>query len=766
MKKTLLLNLILYTIVKPQAIQIEGIVADSESQAPLIGVNIVAGETGTASGLLGTFRLEAYEGEKITFSAIGYSTLTTTVTKEDMTILLEPIVLEGDEVNVNATRAITGVTPVAFSNLTSKEIEVRNTAQDIPMVLASEPGVWAYSESGNGTGYSYVSIRGFDQSRIAVMIDGVPLNDNESHQVYWVDHGDLLADARDVQIQRGIGNSLYGSSAFGGSINVNTQIGSQDREISISFGSGDWNTSKRRVRYRSGNDLGEKLSMTFRASQINSDGYRENHNSKQNGMFFGLEHIGVRFKNQFRALIGYENTQLLWDGIYMTDIDDRSKRRAGQKAYTDDFLQQIYSLNTKGQIWDNLYFRNVSYIVFGKGYYKVQKFGRDFYSYNLDINDQYTDNQEKSMTTDLLRRKWIKNNYFGIIPTFSWDNKEFRLDLGGEFRSYTGNHFGEASQFSNENLAAYFGDKWHRYYQYSGKKNSITAFAHFVWEPENQPFKIIADLQNQNHSWILDQETIGHASGHQLSAKWNFLNPRLGMVWAFSDSMNVFLNWGKAQKEPADNQIIEADDVWSEPVMAAAEVISDLEWGIDFTFDKGWARFNGYHIKYLNEQLKNIDIQQEGEYEYYSADSTDHMGFEWESGFTLNKNWSASANGALVMNYFSNGNSLPNIPSTLFNFSLNFRPRNNTLVFIHWRRVGHMYIDKENTDPGGLIDPYGLWNFGVEYNWRGLEVMIKVNNIFDKLYETYGYGYEWDGYQAYFWPGAPRNSFINISYTF
>ena len=142
------------------------------------------------------------------------------------------------------------------------------------------------------------------------------------------------------------------------------------------------------------------------------------------------------------------------------------------------------------------------------------------------------------------------------------------------------------------------------------------------------------------------------------------------------------------------------------------------------------------------------------------------MGFEWESGFTLNKNWSASANGALVMNYFSNGNSLPNIPSTLFNFSLNFRPRNNTLVFIHWRRVGHMYIDKENTDPGGLIDPYGLWNFGVQYNWRGLEVMVKVNNIFDKLYETYGYGYEWDGYQAYFWPGAPRNSFINISYTF
>jgi len=132
-----------------------------------------------------------------------------------MTILMVPTVLEGEEVTVNATRAIAGVTPVSFSNLTSQEIETRYTVEDIPMVLASEPGVWAYSESGNGTGYSYVSIRGFDQSKIGVMVDGVPLNDNESHQVYWVDHGDLLADAKDVQIQRGIGNSLYGSSAFG-----------------------------------------------------------------------------------------------------------------------------------------------------------------------------------------------------------------------------------------------------------------------------------------------------------------------------------------------------------------------------------------------------------------------------------------------------------------------------------------------------------------------------------------------------------------------
>ncbi len=760
-----LITLLILSQLFAQSIAVSGIIVDIESQSPLAGVNIVSGETGTASDEKGTFSLTVEEVSEISFSFIGYKTITTKP-RPSMTINLVPTVLEGDEVTVSATRAVAGVTPVSFSNLTAKEIETRFTTEDVPMILASEPGVWAYSESGNGTGYSYVSIRGFDQSRIGVMIDGVPLNDNESHQVYWVDHGDLLADAKDVQIQRGIGNSLYGSSAFGGSINVNTQIASDKREIKASFGSGDWNTTKYSARYRSGQDLGKDLSLTVRASQIDSDGYRDNHNSKQKGMFFGLEHRGQKFTNKFRAHIGYENTQLLWDGIYMTDIKDRTKRRAGYKAYTDDFLQQIYSLNTTSRLRDDLFLRYITYFVTGKGYYEVFKTGRDYYSYNLDVNNQYTDAEEQNMSTDLLRRKWIDNNYFGFVPTFTWKYQGLRTDVGGEMRWYTGDHYGEVTQFSDANLVASIGDGWYRYYRYVGKKRSLTAFAHFVWHPENQPFTIMADFQNQNHKWTLDQETIGHAAGHQLSADWNFFNPRMGMIWEFGDSMHVFVNWGKAQKEPADNQIINADDVWSKPVMAAAEVISDLEMGMDFTFSKGRARFNGYHIKYLNEQLKNIDVEQEGEYDYYSADSTDHMGFEWEAAFTFNPRWSLSANGALIMNYFTDGNSLPNIPATLFNLSVNYRPKQNLLLFAHWKRVGHMYVDKANTDPAGMIDPYGLLDLGAKYNWGRLEAMVKVNNVFDKLYSTFGYGYEWDGYHAYFWPGAPRNSFVNISYTF
>mgnify|MGYP003387477327 FL=1 len=762
MKYIFFLTATLISTLFSQLTEVSGVVFDNKSKIPLEGVNISSNEVGTVTNKDGKFRLLVEDENEIIFSFIGYETISTKI-KPQMTIFMNPSVLRGDEIVVSATRAVSGKTPVSFSNLTLKEIQTRNTAQDIPMVLASEPGVWAYSESGNGTGYSYVSIRGFDQSRIGVMIDGVPLNDNESHQVYWVDHGDLLADAKDVQIQRGIGNSLYGSSAFGGSININTNILSDKREIGFSYGQGDWNTTKYRTRYRSGKDFGDNLSLVVRTSQIKSDGYRDNHNSKQNGLFFGLEHRGEKITNQFRALIGYENTQLLWDGIYMEDIDDRTKRRTGNKAYTDNFSQQIYSLNTRTKIRENIFLKNTSYLVLGQGYYEVNKSGQDYYSYNLDVNNEFSDNEEQSLSTDFLRRKWIDNNYFGVVPTITWLNKGLRIDLGGEIRYYTGDHFGEVSKFSNERLASQFGDSWYRYYQYVGKKNSMTSFIHFNWHPIGQPFTITADFQNQIHNWKLEQEKIGHAVGHKLTADWNFSNPRMGMIWELSDSLNMFVSWGKAQKEPADNQIIQADDVWSDPVMAAAEVITDFEWGLDFTFGRGKAKFNGYNIKYLNEQLKNIDVNQEGEYDYYLADSTEHMGFEWETEFILNNQFSLAANGALVMNYFNDGKSLPNVPSTLFNLSIDYQPIKNGLFFIHWRRIGNMYVDRENTEEG-MIDPFSVWDMGIKYRWQGLEIMAKVNNVFDKLYSTYGYGYNWDGYKAYYWPGATRNTFINISY--
>ena len=765
-----LLTIFFYlTFLNAQSFQVSGLVTDSQSKLPISDVNVFSKDSGTSTDNNGKFTFYVENDDSISFSHIGYQSIKLKIS-ENMKIFLQPSSLIGNSVNVSAYRAISGLTPVSFSTLTQQEIDLKYSAQDIPMVLASEPGVWAYSESGNGTGYSYATIRGFDQSRIAVLLDGVPLNDNESHQVYWVDHGDLLADTKDIQIQRGIGTSLYGSSSFGGSINVRTQIQSESRNIEFSQGLGSYNTSKTRLKYESGKDFGENISLVMRASSIGSDSYRKYHGSEQRGMFFGLEHRGSKIKNQFRALVGYENTQLSWDGVAgflsgekQSDINDRTKRRDGYRAYTDDFLQQIYSVNSIAKISDKVSFRNVAYLVVGSGYYEVFKSDQDFYSYNLDIENVMSDQFEQSKSTDLLRRKWIENNYYGIVPMVTISSKDYRLDVGGEVRLYSGDHFGEASQFSDPALSARFNDQWYRYYQYLGNKNILTAFTRLIWAPSNQPFAVSIDLQNQNIDWDLDQKKIGHAAGHQLTANWSFLNPRIGLVWQISDSLSWFVNTGKAQKEPADNQIIAADDMFSTPIMAANEVITDLELGMNFTFNNGYAKINGYKMLYLNEQLKNINLSQEGEYSYYSADSTTHSGFEYESKLYIDSKTILGINGAIQMNVFNNGNFIPNTPSSMMNVSLSHDFSKNLLLFAHYRKIGGMYIDNINAEDG-FINSFGVFDLGTNISRGKFKVSLKINNVFNKLYSTYGYSYDYNGYNAYYWPGAERNTFINVSY--
>ncbi len=501
-----------------ETITVSGRVLDKNNN-PIPGVNIYTGTAGVVSQADGSFSLEVIESSQISYSHIGYKNVEIHPSSKYSIIYMDLDILHGKGIQISASRAIPGITPSAFSILSKEEIAQNYTIEDVPMVLASEPGIYAYSESGNGTGYSYVSIRGFDQSKIAVMIDNVPLNDNESHQVYWVDHADVLSDAKNVLIQRGIGNSLYGSAAFGGSINIITEISKNEREMTASVGFGSYNTKKYRINYNAGNGFGEHLGLNVRLSQIESDGYRDFHHSIQQSGLIGIEHKTNKMTNQFRVQLGYENTGLTWDGIAASDINDRELRRISYKSYTDDFFQQIFSLNSSYQFSDDLSFRNVVYLVKGKGYYEVLKEGVNYYNYNLDVNNQFNDSTEQILTIDLLRRKWIVNTYYGAAPVLTWRNNTLRLDIGGELRYYTGDHFGEVSNFSNEELQSAFSENWYKYYQYIGSKTSFTGFVHLLYSLTDN-FKLIGDLQYQGHRWELEQKLIGHAKGHILSAPW------------------------------------------------------------------------------------------------------------------------------------------------------------------------------------------------------------------------------------------------------
>ncbi|MFH1852082.1 MAG: TonB-dependent receptor [Candidatus Neomarinimicrobiota bacterium] len=647
-----------------------------------------------------------------------------------------------------------------------------------PMILALEPGVYAYSESGNGTGYSYVSIRGFDQSRIAVMLDNVPLNDNESHQVYWVDHADILSDASDVQIQRGIGNSLYGSSAFGGSINVSTGLTAEKPGFKSNYGGGSFNTSKFSVKAQSGPLLQNKLQLQGRYSQVESDGYRDYHDSRQRAVFLGGQYVSGKLSNQFRALIGYEKTHLAWWGVGADIIDDRDERRSGYEAYLDDFLQQIYSLNTSWQIRDDLALSNVTYLVQGSGYYENYESSvynltagddssavtdyRDFLTgFNLD---DYWVAGDSAQALEFTRRKWIVNAYYGITPTVTFSQNNVRLDIGGELRFYGGDHFSEMHDLPDPENSGTLLESPRKYYQYLGQKRLATGFIHLVYRPVEN-LRLVGDLQLQNIHWTLDQEKIGAAAGHQLQADWTFINPRLGIIHQLNDNISVFANYGRGQKEPADNQIIEADDMFSEPVLAAAEKIDDFELGGNFQ----WKSFNGsvnlYQINFKNEQLKNIDVEQEGEYTYYSAAGTRHQGLEFELNYQPFTGLTTGVNGSINDHYFTGGSAkgeyLPGVPRNLFNIWCRAEVFDKWSLSASLRQVGRQNMPAVSSAVSGeTVDAYTLVDLSISRTFGIFEMALRINNVFDTLYSTAGY--DWDGW-LYYWPGATRNGYLSLA---
>ena len=247
------------------------------------------------------------------------------------------------------------------------------------------------------------------------------------------------------------------------------------------------------------------------------------------------------------------------------------------------------------------------------------------------------------------------------------------------------------------------------------------------------------------------------------------MNPRLGVIYDLDDNIAVFANYGKSQKEPADNQIIKADDVWSEPTIASAEVIDNYEMGFSFISGAINSNLNIYRMNYDNEQLKNIDIEQEGEYDYYSADGTIHQGVEFDVSFRFNPKLNVSLNGAINHNSFESGDSkgkfLPNTPLTLGNSVFSYQYSKGIQIFINLRYVGKQFVDDNNT-PAGVIDPFTLINLGSLLKFGNVVLNLKINNLFDIMYSTFGYGYEEDGYYAYFWPGATRNFYASLAYQF
>ncbi len=813
------LAIILSGRLEAQTSAIYGRITDIETGLPVAGANVIIARQGPDKEARGA--VSAGDGRfsitadtlpvEMVFSRIGYADTTLMAAASGaLAVRMRPVVLTGESVQIEALRAVRGDSPVAFSTLDRETIERRYSHQDVPMILASQPGVYAYSDAGNGVGYTYLSIRGFSQDQIGVYLNGIPLNDPENHAVYWVDHGDILADAGDIQIQRGVGNSLYGSGVFGGSVNLSTGSAGRLPGLRVTTGWGNYTDSALNLPSR-------KVSAAFssrvaayqgwqvfgRISALNSSGYRIGSGTDQQSLHLGAERSSATSLTRLEVHWGHEETAFSWEGVipaYGYDLDDREDRRynfyadtlfnAGlNNANKDVFTQSIISLQHSRMFGPRLASVTI-YRVQGDGYYEQVKTDRNREEYNI-AGIVLTE----SPYATLIRQRWLRNGYSGAVGQLTLPAGRLRVTVGGDARFYRAEHYGKVIELLSDPASV---PADHRYYSDTSRKTSFSLFLHSRWDI-TPALRAVAGLRYLGHRYAYRQSVLGaFTEGYSFDLRHDFIDPHLGLIFEPSPGLSIFANVSTAQREPANSDIYDHDDPAAVPAVAdmsaqwatplvRSEALTDYELGLSLERPALSAEINLYRMDIRDELIPAFYRYTDADEVFHAnAPRTRHQGLEGSLRLAPRHWLQLSASLTFADNRFLEfsgdslgwggyggiadyaGKQVPAFPRWQGHIEIVVRHRQHS-GWLDLRSIGPQYIDFLNTE-AVAIAPYGLANLGVSLalpTRAGLsgKLTLRINNLGDRLYETFGYTY-FDGDPpqqiAAYWPGATRNYFLEL----
>lgn len=488
--------------------------------------------------------------------------------------------------------------PLASTTLDRAQVRAANWGQDTPMALASLPGAYAYSDAGNGIGYSYLSLRGFPQRRISVLVNGVPLNDPESHEVWWIDHPDLLASTGELQVQRGVGPALYGAAALGGSVSLETApIGEvAHRSATVSYGA--WGTRRLMLEADSG-VLAGGWGLYGRYSRIETDGYREQSWSKLWSYALSARHASGSQSWRLNLYGGPENTHLAYLGVTpeyfagtVTGDADRDRRYnpityAGEQ---DHFFEPHYELLHTWAPSSAVTLSQTFFWFDGRGYYDEQRAGRSLADYRLSPwatsdttlypHDYYAldslgnvalDPQGRATVerADLVRRRDVVNRHYGWVPRVRLAHAGGTLTVGGELRFHDGRHVGTVISGSGlppgtpPDVA---------YYDYHPRTTAAGLFAREEWDVA-PALRVTADLAWRHQGYRMQGDRF---DGIAFTQRYDFALPRLGLSWSPRPDWNAYASWSSASREPAFRDLYDAEGVGSVPLYGVVDVAAGI----------------------------------------------------------------------------------------------------------------------------------------------------------------------------------------------
>ena len=700
-----------------------------------------------------------------------------------------------DEVSVNAIRAKTN-TPIAFTNLNKQQIEKSNLGQDLPFLISSTPSVVTTSDAGAGIGYTGFRIRGTDPSRINVTINGIPLNDSESQGVWWVNMPDFASSLENIQIQRGVGTSTNGAAAFGASINLQT-IGLNTKAYAITNNSiGSYNTLKNNIEFGSGL-IDNKFTFDARLSRISSDGYIDRATSDLKSLYVQGTYFDDNSTLKGIIFSGNERTYQAWNGVPLIYLD--SNRTFNSYTYeneVDNYAQTHYQLHYSKNLNQKTILNIAGHFTHGEGYYEQEKLDQNLLDYNLSniilTNDTIT-------STDLIRRKWLNNDFGGITFSVKHVKENLNLIFGGAANKYSGQHYGNiiwAEYASNGNYN-------HEYYRNIATKFDNNIYLKSNYKASNNT-SVFLDLQLRSLNYEFNGSDISGDIDRQ-EVNLEFFNPKFGLSHYLNKNQLFYASYAVANKEPNRADYVESSPN-SRPVH---ETLFDTE--IGYKYQDKWLMFNlnFYYMDYDNQLIKTGEINDVGYFTSKNVKNSFRKGVEIESSYILNNKLSVSGNLTISENkldtliqYVDNWDTgdqnqvvhentdLAFSPNLTWAANINYKYNKNTNFLLNTKYVGDQYIDNTSSEKR-MLESYIISNFQIDYHFKSsiftkAKISFLVNNLFDIEYVNNAWIYryisdssdprEYDDYttqgdgniydMAGYFPQATRNYLLGLTLGF
>jgi iron complex outermembrane receptor protein len=518
--------------------------------------------------------------------------------------------IELEEVIVSGTRAGAN-TPVSYSNISMSEIRRDNAARNIPAILQTTPSLVSFTEDGLGVGNTYLRIRGTDATRINVTLNGMPLNNPESQEVFWVNLPDLSNSLQNIQIQRGVGTSTNGSAAFGASISLQTTGARSESYGETSTAVGSYGTFSSSSAVGTG-ILDNGLSFDARFSRVIGEGYIRNGTVDHTNFYAALSHYTDKQLLRLSYIKGIQHTGITWEGVSEEQMKDYEYGRkynpageyydeAGNRLYydneTDNYYSDIIQLVLSREINRKLSLNaGISYN-YGYGYYENYREDRKFSEFGLD--DQIIDGITYSRS-DFVRRKMLENDFYVANLGLNYSLNSFKLTFGGMYSYYDGDHFGRLPWIKN-----WVGDESEiEWYRNIGTKSEFNIFSKVDYQI-NDRLSLFGDLQFRRVIYKLSgtDDDMKDLTGDFI---YNFFNPKAGINYNLNSSNRIFASLAIGQREPLRADL--KDGIKGESVNPIKpERMIDYELGYHFTGKNGVnLGANLYYMDYHNQMVQTV----------------------------------------------------------------------------------------------------------------------------------------------------------------